>query len=113
MQTTFHPGTFEKTYSGQGFVYKNHDNFQKRNGICYIPKLSSTPYTYQDFITLCGGNKEMAEYVFELADWQHPENLIDGDLADIGVRPCQICAYLYNTEIHDYCPQCGRQSVDE
>ena len=55
----------------------------------------------------------MAEYVFELADWQHPENLIDGDLADIGVRPCQICAYLYNTEIHDYCPQCGRQSVDE
>ena len=114
MQTAVRSNRFyRKSFTGQGFIYKNPDNFRKKYGVCYIPELSNTPYTYQDFLSLCGGNAGMAEYVFEQVDWQHPESLIDGNLADIGVMPCKICAYLYDTESYDYCPRCGRKSVEE
>lgn len=104
--------TYEKEFYRQGTIYKNLANFERKKGVCYVPELSDDEYTYQDFLDLCGGNPDMAEYVFETVDWQHPESLIDGDMAEIGVWPCKICEYLYDTETHDYCPRCGRNALE-
>jgi len=105
-------GVFQKEFYQQGYIYKNYQNFSKKKGICYIPELSDTKYTYQDFLDICGGNKDMAEFVFETVDWQHPESFVDADLSEIGILPCTQCSYLYDTEKHDFCPQCGKNCLD-
>ena len=61
-------GSYEKRFFGQGTIYKNPANFERRTGVCYVPELSEDEYTYQDFLSLCGGNQEMAEYVFDAVD---------------------------------------------
>lgn len=99
-------GSYEKEFFQQGYIFKSFANFQRKKGVCYIPELSDKKYTYEDFLYLCGGNNVLAEYVFETVDWQHPESFIDGDFADIGVLPCEVCAYLYDTQEHEHCPRC-------
>ena len=106
-------GTYEREFFQQGWIYKNPGNFIKKSGVCYVPELSDSEYTYRDFLELCGGNEELAEYVFEMVDWQHPESFIDADLPYIGVFPCGSCGYLYDTESNDCCPQCGWQFADK
>ena len=69
-------GTYKKAFFRQGYIYKNSTNFYDRKGICYVPELSEQEYTYQDFLDLCGGNSQLAKYVFETIDWQHPESLV-------------------------------------
>ena len=84
-----------KAPSEQGMIFKDPIAFKRRVGICYIPEndFLRSGYTYYDFLSLAGGSKEVAEYLFETVDWQHPETVLDEDFS-IG-------------EI-DHCPQCGR-----
>lgn len=35
-------GTIEKEYSGQGFIYKNDENFENKTGICYVSEYGAS-----------------------------------------------------------------------
>ncbi len=94
-------GTVEKGPTDQGYVYKNYENFYKREGKCYVAELeegdniSEVGITYDgiyedvcDYLLLCGVDinkvpeetiETMVEDVFETIDWQHPSSLIQGD----------------------------------
>jgi len=51
--------------------------FQNKKGTCYVPELSDEKYTYNDFLNIAKGNKKLAEQLFSVVEWQHPETIID------------------------------------
>lgn len=91
---------FENTFNG--YCYKNEDNFNKKEGVCYIPEyaikeetgvikietnndfydyykiadLYPNYYTYDDFIKLVDNDEKKASILFEMVDWQSPESLL-------------------------------------
>lgn len=93
-------GQIEKEYSGQGFIYKNYNNFfNKQNEICYISENDdaenieegSVGYSYNDLLSLCIDHlktyksvhgiknaKELVEVLFETLDWSDPSTILDG-----------------------------------
>lgn len=93
-------GTIQKEYFRQGYIYKNYENFFKRDGICYVSehdgnKIGETGVSYEgicndilNYLVLSGIDvkkvpirtiNEMAFDVFECVDWQYPSSLIEGD----------------------------------
>lgn len=94
-------GDLEQHYYNQGFVYKNYDNFIKKNNeICYIPELDKemnikdieVKYTYNDLYLLCKGFikknnnylikhninlKNLVNSLFEELSWQDPNTLLN------------------------------------
>lgn len=90
-------GTIEKEYYRQGYIYKNYENFYKREGICYVSEYDSTNINdggisfegiceeVVDYLKDCDVdlNKitdnqiaNMAEDLFEELDWQYVGSLI-------------------------------------
>lgn len=76
--------------SNYGFIFKSYKNFESRDKICYVPEFTEDEtaewvderfgYTRMDIEDLCeeaGLNRNMARYVFETIDWQHPATLIE------------------------------------
>lgn len=43
----------------------------------YIPELTSKIYTRKDIIEECFGIEWLANFVFEVIDWQHPSTFLD------------------------------------
>lgn len=93
-------GKIEKEYHGQGYIYKNFENFYKREGICYVSEydgdsVETGGISYSgiledvcDYLVLCGVDltkvpdkiiEGMVEDVFETVDWQFTTSLIMGD----------------------------------
>ncbi len=97
-------GTIEKEHYRQGYIYKNYENFYKREGICYVSEYDGTnineagisfegiceeviDYLRENGVDL---NKvadkkieDMAEDLFEEVDWQYVSSLIsDGWLEE-------------------------------
>ena len=71
-------GKYIKADGAQGKFYKNFSAFVNQTSeACYIPELSDIQYTYSDFLKIAKGNKILAEIIFEIVDWQHPEALFD------------------------------------
>lgn len=68
--------SFERGATLQGFVYKNMNEFKPCGGVCYIPELSDTMYTYDDFMYICK-DYDTAITVFDMVDWQHVETAYD------------------------------------
>ena len=69
---------FVKDYSSEGLIYKDYDAFNLKSiKVCYIPEQSEEHYTYSDFLSIADGDKDLAIYLFEIVDWQHPESLLD------------------------------------
>lgn len=81
---------------GQDCIMFKSSYFIADDHICYIPdiELNNIPvddvlkyediddalsmcYTGNDFVEECGGDKEMAERLFNYVDWQHPSSAID------------------------------------
>ena len=56
---------------------KNYKAFKSKSGVCYVPELSNQKYTYTDFLNLAQGNKKIANLLFNVVEWQHPETLLD------------------------------------
>lgn len=96
-------GTIEKEYHGQGYIYKNYENFYTREGVCYVSeydgdKIDNAGVTYDDirdevieYLLSCEvnieniSNKEinaMIIDVFETVDWQYTSTLISEDWLD-------------------------------
>ena len=60
-----------------GYCFKDRQAFNNKKGICYIPELSDQKYTYLDFLRIANNNKTLAQNLFDIVDWQHPETLLD------------------------------------
>ena len=90
-------GTIEKEYYRQGYIYKNYENFYKREGICYVSEYDGTNINDAgisfegiceeviNYLKDCDINLEkitdsqiasMAEELFEEVDWQYVGSLI-------------------------------------
>lgn len=60
--------------------YKNKDAFENQEGVCYVPENPDEDergYTYDDFLNIARGNEKLAEVIFDLCDWQHPETVFE------------------------------------
>jgi hypothetical protein len=86
-------------YGQQGLYYKDTDAFNKKHGVAYINeyyfedsehsftikvgddefdncyRMPST-FTYNDFIEIANGDKNLANFLFEVVDWQNPYSLL-------------------------------------
>lgn len=87
-------GTIVKEHFRQGYIYKNNENFYKREGICYVSE-SDEALSFEgfkddvkDYLLLCGVDvnkvpeekiNAMVEEIYEAVDWQSPWSLINGD----------------------------------
>ena len=68
----------EREYFRQGYIYKNPNAYHNdKSAVCYVPELSDSAYTGQDFLDMCNGQPEIADQVFDAVDWQHPESYLD------------------------------------
>lgn len=56
---------------------KNYNEFHPDGGICYVPECGDYTYYYKDYLEIAKGNVKLAEILFDLSDWQHPETLLD------------------------------------
>lgn len=71
-------GKIEREWYRQGYVFKDEEAFLNRpDDVCYIPELSDNIYTRNDIVSICKGNKKIAEEVFYNVDWQSPETEIE------------------------------------
>lgn len=70
-------GTIERGVSEQGSIFKSERNFRSGKGVCYVPELSDTKYTRQDFLNICQNDSDLAEKLFSYVDWQAPETALD------------------------------------
>ena len=55
---------------------KNVKAFQDKKGTCYVPDLSDEKYTYNDFLRIANGNEKLAQQLFSVVEWQHPDMLL-------------------------------------
>lgn len=100
--------TIERAPYGQGYIYKNWEVFSTDpSAVCYIPELSDTAYTGQDFLELCKGNAELAKELFYFIDWQHPETAMDEWFREEEIRTCPDCGMVYSCGEGPACPKCG------
>lgn len=46
----------------------------------YIPENAEegdNPYYYEDFLRIARGNEKLAEVIYDLCEWQHPETIFE------------------------------------
>lgn len=112
---SYTPGTgdaeavIEREYYRQGYIFKDEEAFlHYPDRVCYVPELSDSSYTRQDFLDLCNGQFPMAEECFQKVDWQHPETWIDEQYRDHEWGYCPACGKIYGMagEVCA-CPVCG------
>jgi len=65
----------ERFATDNGYCFKDYKAFKNRKGTCYVPELTDNKYTYNDFLEIAKDNRELAQTLFDLVDWQHPETL--------------------------------------
>jgi predicted Zn-ribbon and HTH transcriptional regulator len=100
-------GVVIKGSSGEGFIYKDPIAFSNKEGICYVPELSDTTYSYKQFLDLAGGNEEVAEMIFNKVTWEHPESFLEQAYYLV---KCRECGWVYDEDTVpelDTCPKCG------
>lgn len=90
------PGTVEKgavierDYFRQGWIFKDEEAFLLYpDRVCYMPELSDSGYTRQDFLDMCNGQEKFARECFYAVDWQCPETWVDEQYRNLewGVLP--------------------------
>lgn len=101
----------KREYYGQGLIFKDEDAFKNSpNEPCYVPELSDTVYTRNDFLRMCNGQEEIAEQVFDAVDWQHPETYLDeqwkGNEPELAECSCGKWFWCYDIK---KCPYCGKE----
>jgi hypothetical protein len=68
----------ERDATAQGFVFKSEENYMEHPELpCYVPELTDTIYTRQDFLDIAKKNRNLADFLFDMVDWQSPETLLD------------------------------------
>lgn len=99
----------DREYYGQGFIVKDEDAFLHHpDRVCYVPELSDSTYTRQDFLALCNGQEEFARQCFCAVDWQHPETWVDEQYREDEWEICPRCHFIYDMQGERCpCPKCG------
>lgn len=100
-------GEVEKGQTNQGLVYKNPLAFRQKNGVCYVAELSDYGYTYEDFLNISNGNKDIANIIFEEVDWQSPSTLYHEYVMEDEICECSGCKKSYLSYNVESCPFCG------
>jgi rubrerythrin len=98
---------FKRSYYRQGWIFKNPYSFKNEpKKPCYVPELSNTIYTGEDFLNMCNNQAEIAEIVFEAVDWQHPETYLDEQYATGEMTICDVCGKIFLSYEVEKCPYC-------
>ena len=111
---SYTPGTedqeavIDRGYYRQGWIFKDEEAFLHHpEQVCYVPELSDEGYTQQDFLAMCNGQEELAEFLFEMVDWQSPETLKSELLATYEIDFCPVCKKYYFMQGEQIpCPIC-------
>lgn len=100
----------EREYHRQGWIFKDEEAFLYcPDQVCYVPELSDSTYTRNDFLDMCNGQEEFARECFYAVDWQSPETWIDEQYRDNEWRYCPHCRKIYDMAGEEKpCPVCGK-----
>ena len=102
----------DREFYGQGKIFKDEDAYRNRkNEPCYVPELSNSIYTGQDFLDMCYGQQEFADELFNGVAWQHPETLKEDWLTNNEGIECECGTIVdYGDGSNDTkCPHCGKE----
>ena len=103
----------ERKFWGQGNIFKSWDAYHNRpKAPCYVPELSDSVYTAEDFLHICNDQKEFADELFDGVDWQHPESLLEDWQRNNEWVNCPKCGKLvdFGDGTNDKkCPSCGAE----
>ena len=104
-------GTYKvcRAPSSEGMIYKDWEAFYGHSDKpCYAPELDNEVYTWKDFMDLAGGEADVAEAIFEMAEWQSPSTVLDEFFLEDEVKECNTCGRLYlaHGESTYPCPHC-------
>ncbi len=99
----------DREYYRQGWVVKDEEAFLLHpDRVCYVPELSDTAYTREDFMGLCNEQEKFAAECFYAVDWQHPETWIDEQYKYDEWGRCERCQQIYDVGGEPCpCPICG------
>lgn len=100
-----------ESITGRGVIYKNWEAYYDKDHpdrVCYIPELSDSLYTRQDFLDICNGQPEIADRIFDGVDWQSPETLLEEQWYE-ELAICPKCKKWYWCYGVDKCPNCGNE----
>lgn len=98
----------QREFFGQGWIFKDWKAFHgHQNAPCYVPELSDTVYTREDFMSLCDGQENIAEKLFYEVDWQSPSTLMDEWEKDGEINICDQCGRMLLAYDMHKCPHCG------
>ena len=99
----------ERDYFQQGWIVKDEEAFlHYPDKVCYVPELSDSTYTRNDFLDMCNGQEEFATMLFEMVDWQSPETLKNELFSMQEIEFCLVCKKLYFMAGEQKpCPVCG------
>ena len=108
-ETEDQEAVIDRGYYRQGWIFKDEEAFLHHpERVCYVPELSDEGYTRQDFLAMCNGQEELAEFLFEMVDWQSPETLKSELLATYEIDFCPVCKKYYFMQGEQIpCPICG------
>jgi hypothetical protein len=113
------PEVIDRGYYRQGWIFKDEEAYLDKehpDRICYIPELSDSLYSRQDFLDMCRGQTEFADELFEGCDWQHPESLMNDWFVNNEWVECRYCGKLinYGDGCNDIkCPNCGKECEED
>ena len=98
------PEVIEREHYGQGMIFKDEEAYKNHpDRVCYVPELSDSTYTREDFLNLCDENVEMADELFDNCDWQHPESLLEDWIVNGEWERCERCGVLFDCQRYDRC----------
>lgn len=113
------PEVISRDYFRQGWIFQDEEAYldeKHPNRVCYIPELSNSLYTRQNFLDMCKGQVEFANELFYGSDWQHPESLMQDWMVNNEWVECQHCGSLidYGDGFNDTkCPKCGKEYTED
>lgn len=99
-----------REFYGQGMIFKSDAAFydtEHPDRACYIPELSDSKYSRNDFLGMCNNQTDLAEELYKAVDWQHPETLLDEWYRHGELDTCKNCGMLFNCYGETKCPYCG------
>jgi len=107
-ETEDQEAVIDRGYYRQGWIFKDEEAFRLYpERVCYVPELSDEGYARQDFLAMCNGQEELAEFLFEMVDWQSPETLKSELLATYEIDFCPVCKKYYFMQGEQIpCPIC-------
>ena len=114
-ETEDREAVIEREWYGQGHIFKDEDAFLHHpERVCYVPELSDSAYTRQDFLDMCNGQEEFAAECFYAVDWQHPETWLEEQYVHEEWGWCADCEKIYDMEGEPCpCPECGAPPESE